>query len=252
MLSLARRFVLALVALIGLAVALPVHAADGELQIKDLKVGEGLVAEKKLKATVHYTGWLLDGTKFDSSVDHDRPFTFRIGAGQVIPGWDEGVVGMREGGRRELTIPAHMAYGETGYPPVIPPNATLRFEIELLKVHGPSFTNVSNDQLKELIARGVPVVDIRREDEWKQTGVIEGSKLITAFNAHGRFEQSFINGLVKVAKANEEVILICRTGSRTANLSEALSTQLNYTKIYNVEKGITQWIADGNSVVKSQ
>ena len=83
-------------------------------------------------AVVHYTGWLTDGTKFDSSRDRGQPFSFPIGQGQVIPGWDEGVAGMKVGGRRKLVIPASLGYGDMGAPPVIPPGATLVFDVELM------------------------------------------------------------------------------------------------------------------------
>jgi hypothetical protein len=103
------------------------------LAITDLQTGAGAVAENGHVVTVHYTGWLLDGTKFDSSHDRRQPFEFVLGLGQVIRGWDLGVAGMRVGGRRQLTIPPELAYGSRGIGP-IPPNATLRFEVELLSV----------------------------------------------------------------------------------------------------------------------
>jgi FKBP-type peptidyl-prolyl cis-trans isomerase FkpA len=106
-----------------------------ELKIEDSKVGDGAVAEAGKSVTVHYTGWLTDGTKFDSSKDHGQPFTFQLGAGQVIKGWDQGVAGMKVGGVRKLTIPSNLAYGENGAGGVIPPNATLVFEVELLGVN---------------------------------------------------------------------------------------------------------------------
>jgi FKBP-type peptidyl-prolyl cis-trans isomerase len=109
-----------------------------KLQIEDIIVGEGKEATTGAKITVNYAGTLTDGTKFDSSFDRDEPFTFVFGAGQVISGWDEGLVGMRVGGRRKLTIPSDMAYGEAGAGDVIPPNATLIFEVELLEVELPA------------------------------------------------------------------------------------------------------------------
>jgi FKBP-type peptidyl-prolyl cis-trans isomerase len=110
-------------------------AADvTELQVEDVVVGTGKTAKPGDQVTVHYTGWLTDGTKFDSSVDRGEPFTFGLGNGEVISGWDEGVAGMKVGGTRKLTIPPDMAYGSTGQGP-IPPDATLVFEVKLLKVN---------------------------------------------------------------------------------------------------------------------
>ena len=104
------------------------------LQYIDLAKGEGATAEAGNNVSVHYTGWLTDGTKFDSSVDRDQPFQFPLGAGRVIAGWDEGVCGMTVGGKRKLTIPSDLGYGPTGAGGVIPPNATLVFEVELLEI----------------------------------------------------------------------------------------------------------------------
>ena len=104
------------------------------LEYWDIKLGTGPTAEKGQPVKVHYTGWLTTGKKFDSSVDSGKPFSFTLGAGEVIKGWDEGVAGMKVGGKRQLKIPSQLAYGEKGYPGVIPPNATLIFDVELLEV----------------------------------------------------------------------------------------------------------------------
>jgi len=104
------------------------------LKYEDVKPGDGDVATAGKTVSVHYTGWLTNGMKFDSSKDRGQPFEFLLGGGRVIKGWDEGVLGMKVGGVRKLTIPADLGYGSRGAGSVIPPNATLVFEVELLKV----------------------------------------------------------------------------------------------------------------------
>ena len=107
---------------------------DSGLEYDDLKAGDGAEAQAGQTVSVHYTGWLTNGNKFDSSKDRNQPFQFELGAGQVIAGWDEGVQGMQVGGTRKLTIPANLGYGSRGAGGVIPPDATLIFEVELLEL----------------------------------------------------------------------------------------------------------------------
>jgi FKBP-type peptidyl-prolyl cis-trans isomerase FkpA len=107
---------------------------DTGLKYEDMVEGEGEPAQASQQVSVHYTGWLTDGTKFDSSLDRNDPFSFPLGGGRVIRGWDEGVQGMKVGGKRKLTIPPQLGYGAAGAGGVIPPNATLVFEVELLEI----------------------------------------------------------------------------------------------------------------------
>lgn len=139
----------ALAGLLALGLSTPARAEEGKkdkpmtktesgLQYRDIKEGTGETAKAGNACQMHYTGWLWEGgqkgKKFDSSVDRGRPFAFRLGVGQVIKGWDEGVAGMKVGGKRELLIPADLGYGARGAGDDIPPNATLLFEVELLGV----------------------------------------------------------------------------------------------------------------------
>ena len=111
-----------------------VEGVNMSLQVEDLVVGDGVEAQSGKEITVHYTGWLTDGTQFDSSIDRKQPLSIVLGVGQVIKGWDQGIEGMKIGGKRKLTIPPELAYGNRAVGGVIPKNATLVFEVELLGV----------------------------------------------------------------------------------------------------------------------
>ncbi|WP_428642220.1 FKBP-type peptidyl-prolyl cis-trans isomerase [Roseibium sp.] len=227
---------------------LPAAAQEG-LQIKDLVKGTGEEANVGETVIVHYTGWLMDGTKFDSSLDRGTPFSFTLGERRVIPGWEKGVEGMQVGGKRELIISPEMAYGSQGAGGVIPPNATLKFEIELLEVRGKKFSDIGNEELKAKLAAGTTIIDIRRPDEWKQTGVIPGSHLVTFFDTNGNVNPQFGAELQKlISGPSDEVVILCRSGNRSQVLSEYLAGQAGFTNVVNVEKGISHWIANGGEV----
>ena len=200
---------------------------------------------------VHYTGRLEDGTVFDSSRERGEPFRFTLGAGQVIPGWDMGILGMKPGGQRKLEIPPALAYGQQGAGEVIPPNARLLFDVELLALTPPPFASVGNAELESLLESGIKLIDIRRPEEWQQTGVVDGSIRSTAFDQQGRFLESFMETLQQTVEPDERFALICRTGNRTAALSNWLATRGGYPNVLNVRDGITDWIAEQRPVVEA-
>jgi rhodanese-related sulfurtransferase len=114
----------------------------------------------------------------------------------------------------------------------------------------PPYNNLDNGHLKTLLEQGVPIYDIRRPDEWRQTGVVEGSRLLTYVDANGRVLPDFLSRFTGAVGKDEPVILICRTGSRTSTLADYLAKQLGYTQVYNVRNGITKWISDGHAVTR--
>lgn len=224
--------------------------AKAKLEVRDIIQGAGAVAVRHSLVKVHYTGWLMDGTKFDSSRDRNNPFEFTLGGRQVIRGWDQGVDGMKVGGKRELTIPPHLGYGQRGAGSDIPPRATLKFEIELLAVTPPGYANIDIAALKSLLAKGVKIVDLRRPDEWAQSGFIKGSLLLTAFDERGKFVKTFPKLLKSQTKLDEDIILICQQGNRSAEIANALVERVGYTNVHNVTNGIAQWIKEGNPTRK--
>ncbi len=227
------------------------EAAMPQVGIDVIEVGTGIEATPFSVVEVHYTGKLADdGSVFDSSLTRGEPIKFTLGAGQVIPGWDMGLQGMKVEGRRVLNIPSELGYGPRGAGGVIPPNADLVFEVELVSVTPPPFDNISNEELQARIDQGIKLIDIRRPEEWAETGVVEGSIKLTAFDNQGRFLRSFVDGLEEHVEADEEVLLICRTGNRTAMLSQWMATQGGFDNVVNVQYGITSWIADGRPVDK--
>ena len=219
-----------------------------ELQIETLTAGDGITAEAGKRVSVHYEGRLADGNVFDASRPRGQPFAFTIGAGQVIRGWEEGVDGMQVGESRRLTIPPELGYGAEGAGDVIPPNATLVFEIELLSVSDPIVLGeVGSQGLQQAQSDGAVLVDIRLPNEWVDTGVIEGAHTITAFLPNGRVHPEFLDSFQAVAPSPDiPVMLYCASGGRTSSLGNALIEQLGYTNVSHLSGGIVEWLGMGN------
>ena len=222
-----------------------------ELQSEIITEGSGTVAETGNRVSVHYEGKLTNGEVFDASRPRGQAFSFTIGAGQVIRGWEEGVAGMKVGEVRRLTIPPELGYGAAGAGNVIPPNATLVFEIELLDVSTPvTLSQATPEDFEVAKSEGVVIIDIRLEQEWQETGIIEGAETITAFEANGGLHPEFQQKFMTVVPSPETpVFLYCHMGVRTTNLGKALVEQLGFLHVTHLTGGILSWKADGYETI---
>lgn len=226
-----------------------VNAAD--LSYDVVAKGNGETAKQGMQVSVHYQGRLTDGTVFDDSQKRGEPISFVLGSGQVIPGWEQGIEGMKVGEKRVLTIPPELGYGAAGAGSVIPPNATLVFDVELVAVSTPpKLGDAASQDLKQARDRGVAIIDIRRPDEWVSTGIIDGAKTITAFDKNGQLHPEFqAKFMALVPTPDTPVMLYCRTGNRTGIIGNALVRQLGYKNVTHLTKGIVGWKKDGESTV---
>jgi len=231
-----------------------VSSAIAELKIETVSVGSGEEAQVGMVVSVHYTGKLEDGTVFDSSIPRGEPFSFTLGQGRVIKGWEQGILGMLVGETRVLTIPSELGYGANGAGELIPPDATLIFEVELLEVNWPpQLFEINEAKLIEEQKKGSLVVDIRRKEEWIEIGFIEGSELITAFESNGALHSEFQSKFFSfIRQKDTPVILYCRSGNRSRKLGDALVSQVGLTNVSHLENGILGWMSSGYETVSFQ
>ena len=223
-----------------------------ELEINNLIDGKGPAAEIGDKVEVHYIGKLTNGESFVSSIEQGQPLAFTLGEGQVIQGWEQGVKGMRVGGKRMLVILPDLAYGAKDAGPAVPPNATLIYEVELLSVSPASVLGqAQNRDLLQALKVGSLVIDIRRKEEWLETGIIKGAHTITAFAEDGGLHQDFHGKFFSLVKSpNTPVLIYCRTGNRTGLLGNALIDQASFTNVTHLTGGILGWKAEGNPLLE--
>ena len=223
--------------------------ADGVI-INNNVEGEGTEIVKHSKIQVHYTGKLQDGTKFDSSFDRGEPFSFQIGLRQVIESWETGLMGMRVGGKRTLIIPPELAYGERGAGDLIPPNATLTFDIEIVAVQDPGYGFVKATEIRALQEEGYKFIDIRTKKERDHTGVVSGSLEITAFDIYGNFVPEFMKTFRELVELNDNTVFISNEGKIAAILANGFVEQLNASNMYALKGGIQQLIKENFKLEK--
>ena len=223
--------------------------ADG-VQINNIILGEGAEIINHSKILVHYTGKLQDGTKFDSSYDRGEPFSFQIGLRQVIEGWEIGLMGMKVGGKRTLVIPPELAYGERGAGDLIPPNATLTFDVEIVDVEAPGYGFVNSSEILVLQENGYKFIDIRTQKERDNTGIIPGSLEITAFDIYGNFVPEFMKTFRDLVELDDNTVFISNEGEIASILANGFVEQLKATNMYALEGGIQQLIKENYKLEK--
>jgi len=221
-----------------------------EIQIKNNIEGEGPEIITHSKIQVHYKGMLEDGTKFDSSYDRGEPLKFQIGLRKVIEGWEIGLMGMKIGGRRTLIIPPELAYGERGAGDLIPPNATLIFDVEIIDIQSPGYKLITNKDILNLQNKNFKFIDIRSMKERKNTGIISGSIEITAFDDYGKFVPEFMKTFNNIVDLNDNIVFVSNEGEIAAILANGFVEQLGAKNMHVLDGGIQKLIEENYQLYK--
>ena len=222
-----------------------------ELEILNDIKGEGAEIVNHSKIQVHYIGKFEDGTKFDSSYDRGQPFKFQIGLRQVIEGWDIGLIGMQVGGKRTLIIPPELAYGKKGAGDLIPSNATLIFDIEIIDIQPPGYKIINSMAIDNYQNGNYIFIDIRTKKERDKTGIIPGSLEITAFDINGKFEPEFMKTIErKVDYLDDNIVFISNKGDISSILANGFVEQLGATNMFSLEGGIQKLIQENYTLIK--
>jgi peptidylprolyl isomerase len=221
-----------------------------ELQIINDIEGSGLEIINHSKIEVHYLGKLEDGTKFDSSYDRGEPLSFQIGMKKVIEGWELGLIGMKVGGKRTLFIPSKLGYGQRGAGDLIPPNANLIFDVEIIDVKPPGYKTVLSSEITELKKLNYTFIDIRIDKERQNTGILEGSIPITAFDEFGKFVPEFMQNLKSNVDLNDNIIFLSNNGDIASILANGFAEQLGVKNMHYLKDGIQGLIKENYQLSK--
>ena len=222
-----------------------------EIEIISDKPGDGKKIIHHSWVQIEYTGSFESGEVFDSNIGKDRPLVVQMGMKEVIPGFEQGIIGTTKGTKRKIKIPAELAYGEKGGGDVIPPNTDLIFEFEIIDVLDPHYKMINSDELIKKINSNAVALDIRLEDQW-ENGVIEGSFQETAFNKDGKFNvylMDKVRALAGEESQNIEIIFISHDGETASILGNAFAEDLGFKNVSVLKGGVVQWLSEKRQLV---
>ena len=222
-----------------------------EIEIISDKPGDGKKIIHHSWVQIEYTGSFESGEVFDTNIGKDRPLVVQMGMKEVIPGFEQGIIGTTKGTKRKIKIPAELAYGEKGGGDVIPPNTDLIFEFEIIDVLDPHYKMIDSEELIEKINNNSVALDIRLESKW-ENGVIKGTFQETAFNKDGKFNVYLMDKVIALAaeeSQNIDIVFISHDGETAAILGNAFAEDLGFKNVSVFKGGIVQWIKEGRKLV---
>jgi len=222
-----------------------------EIEIISDKPGDGKKIIHHSWVQIEYTGTFESGEVFDTNIGKDRPLVVQMGMKEVIPGFEQGIIGTTKGTKRKIKIPAELAYGEKGGGDVIPPNTDLIFEFEIIDVLDPHYKMIDSEELIEKINNNSVALDIRLESQW-ENGVIKGTFQETAFNKDGKFNvylMDKVRALAAEESQNIDIVFISHDGETAAILGNAFAEDLGFKNVSVFKGGIVQWIKEGRELV---
>ena len=235
--------------IISLFICFNLNAAEIEIISDKPGVGKKIIHHSWVQ--IEYTGSFESGDVFDTNVGKNRPLVVQIGMKEVIPGFEQGIIGTTKGTKRKIKIPAELAYGEKGGGDVIPPNTDLIFEFEIIDVLDPHYKMINSDELIKKINSNAVALDIRLENQWDK-GVIEGTFQETAFNKDGKFNvyiMDKVRALAAEESQNIEIVFISHDGETAAILGNAFAEDLGFKNVSVLKGGILQWLKEDRKLV---
>ena len=235
--------------IISLLICFKLTAA--EIEIISDKPGDGKKIIYHSWVQVEYTGSFENGEVFDTNIGKDRPLVVQMGMKEVIPGFEQGIIGTTKGTKRKIKIPAELAYGEKGGGDVIPPNTDLIFEFEIIDVLDPHYKMINSEELINKIENNAVALDIRLEHQWDK-GIIKGTFQETAFNKEGKFNvyiMDKVRALAGEQSQNIDIVFISHDGETAAILGNAFAEDLGFKNVSVLKGGVVQWLNEKRQLV---